>query len=111
MEMGQRIIEKLDELDKKRREDKLKREEEERTKEIKNDSKPKTKEVPNEKTIEPAVVLPEEKTKGNTEKTKDMEVEPKERRKTIPRELKKTKEEIEMMNHGLICLLYTSGLV
>ena len=48
------------------------------------------------------IVLPEKKTNGNKENTKDMEVEPKERRKTLPRKLMKTKEEMEMMNHGLI---------
>ena len=84
--------------------DRLKREElrKEETEEIKNDSQPETEEVPNEKTLEQIVVLPEKKTNGNTENTKDMEVEPKERRKTLPRKLKKTKEEMEMMNHGLM---------
>ena len=31
-----------------------------------------------------------------------MAVEPKEKRKTLPRKVMKTKEEIEMMNHGLM---------
>ena len=47
------------------------------------------------------VVLPEKKTNGNKENTKDKEVEPKKRRRTHPKKLKKTKEEMEMMNHGL----------
>ena len=46
-------------------------------------------------------VLPERKTNGNKENTKDKEVEPKKRRRTHPKKLMKTKEEMEMMNHGL----------
>ena len=42
-----------------------------RTKGIKNDSKPERKEIPNNKTMEPVVVLPEKKTNGNKENTKD----------------------------------------
>ena len=86
------------------REDRLKREElrKEKTKEIKNDSQPETEEIPNDKTKEPLVVLPEKKTNGNKENTKDKEVEPKKMRRTHPRKLMKTKEEMEMMNHGLM---------
>ena len=73
----------------------------ERTKEIKNDSKPERKEIPNNKTMEPVIVFPEKKANGNKENTKDKEVEPKKRRSTHSRKLMRTKEEMEMMNHGL----------
>ena len=46
----------------------------ERTNEMKNDIQPETEEIPNEKTMEQIVVLPEKKTNGNKENTKDMEV-------------------------------------
>ena len=69
----------------------------ERTEEIKNDSKPETE--------DPVVVLPEKKTNGNKENTKDSEVEPKKVRRTHLKNLIKTPEEWEIMNNGLINVL------
>ena len=61
------------------------------SKEIKNDNKPETEEIPNDKTKEQVVVLPEFKTNRNKENIKQRK-----------RKLRKTQEEMEMMNHGLM---------
>ena len=74
----------------------------ERTKERKNDSKPETEEIPNGKTKEQVVVLPEIKTNGFKKNIKQREMNSKKMRRTYPRNLIKTKEELEMMKHGLI---------
>ena len=80
------------------REDRLKREElrKERTKEVRNDSKPEPEEIPKTKTMEPVMVLPGIKLNGNKENIKQR------KRRMYPRNVIKTKEELEMMNHGLI---------
>ena len=72
------------------------------TKELPHDSKPGTKDVPNDKTKEQVVVVPEIKTNRNQENIKQREIESKKMRRMDPRNLIKTKEEMEMMNHGLI---------
>ena len=95
---------KLEEDIKKMREDRLLREElrKDRTKEIKNYNKPETEEIPNEKTREQVALLAEIKPNRNQEDIKQREIESKKIRRIYPRNLIKTKEEMEMTNHGLI---------
>ena len=104
MEMLQQIMGELKSWNEEIREDRLKREElrNERTKEIKNDSKPGTEEIPNEKTREQVALLAEIKHNRNQEDIKHMEGKSKKMRRMYPRNLIKTKEEMEMMNRGLI---------
>ena len=99
------MIEKLDDMIMDMRNDtKLFREElrNDRIEELKNDSKPGTEDIPNDKTKEQVVVLPEIKTNRNKENTKQRGMKSKKMRRMYPRNLIKTKEEREMMNHGLI---------
>ena len=110
--MRDEIMENLDNVNKKmdgmvmeiKNDNKLWREElrNERTKEIKNDSQPETEEIPNDKTKEQVVVFSENKTNGNKENTKQRGMKSKKMRRMYPRNLIKTTEEMEMMNHGLI---------
>ena len=97
------IIEKLDEMNKKMEEDNRRWREEMREDRLKRE------EIPNDKTQEQVVVLPGIEPNGNKENIKQR------KRRMYPRNVIKTKEELEMMNHGLTdgnnCLLYTSRCV
>ena len=70
--------------------------------ELKNDSKLATEEIPNGKTREQVALLSEIKPNKNKENIKNREMKSKKMRQMHPRKLIKTREELEMMNNGLI---------